>query len=1131
MDDKALAALVDKAKIKKQVVIGEEEAGEDDSGEIAEVPENAEEDDEDEDTDVPAVTDTLELDDARVAARARAIAWGRRAVDVGKLVKKPRGRTTEVHAAWKSELDVAAEQLVADVKLPGEFYLVRWGGTRKGAGTFYTRPQLTLPTVRRTLEPLLYEQTGDASLRVRPPEALLSLKVCDPAMGSGSFLVAALRVLTEAVIESLHVHERIEQQTNGRTVVRCEFLPEADRSLPSEGLEERLDAIVRRAVVEHCLYGVDIDSLAVELARVALWVETLDRRLPFTFLDHKLQRGNALVGAWLDDLQCYPAAAWKRGSPDQHWEGVNHPANQWHDKLTDLRKVIQELVDAADSGQRRLFEGSDSDTLGAALSRIRRLYSELQRVPASQSDFRAELWRTRILTDEEISKIRRYLDSWCAVWFWPYSELSTAPTPSDLGDRALQDDQTTRKVSEDVQFFHWELAFPDAFSQLTGGGFDAVVGNPPWETIHAQTLEFFSNHNPLYRSLTPIEAKSARNQLFAVVPEVEKAWLHLVGGVGSLNNWFRHSGRENCRPFHLQGGGKFYTHRLFLELALHLTRDGGRIGLILPSSVATEKGSILLRRNVIDHNKLEWFYDFENRQEIFPIHRSSRFAAVILQRGGATEVINAAVMEAELGRWAERTPNAIEIEREFIVKFSPSDYVLPLFGSPRDTDIMRCMLKDGVVFHGGSSGEWGIQYSRELNMSDDRELFRRRDVVETTASLTCLGDYVSTDEGRLLPLVEGRNVAQFQAFAKRWVSGKGRGAVWGDVPTGTLATGAQYYLPISDVVESRKVIMRPKVAVMDVTGATNTRSIVASCLPTVPSGHSVNNASFPEEQDPLNRALHLSAILNSFCFDWMVRQRLTGQHVSRYFLKDVALPRCQMRTPVSLLVLRLNATHPFFAAWWQELDGARCGYKRTWAVTQHERLRIRCMLDAVVAVLYGLDRADFAWILKDCDHPRTYLAAKVFCRRLDPKGFWRVDKAQGPELRHTVLSLAAFEDLQAAIAAAGDRDAGIQEFCEQNEGDGWMLPETLCLAGLGLTRTVDIGEYDERARTPQPVRSRLGERFLDWQLAQTPEESWAECEQHAKAILEGMSEAASPEPATIGAEPSSPQPRLPGMEH
>ena len=168
-------------------------------------------------------------------------------------------------------------------------------------------------------------------------------------------------------------------------------------------------------------------------------------------------------------------------------------------------------------------------------------------------------------------------------------------------------------------------------------------------------------------------------------------------------------------------------------------------------------------------------------------------------------------------------------------------------------------------------------------------------------------------------------------------------------------------------------------------------------------------------------------------------------------------------------------------------------------------LRLRCILDAIVSCCYGLSQDSIRWILRDCEHSKEHLSKLDLMQRLDPKGFWRVDKTEEPVLRHTVLSVAAFDDLQKFIAAAGgDRDAGIEAFCNQNDGDGWMLPETLCIADLRMTRTVDIGVYDEGALTPQPVRSRMGPRFLDWQLAQTPEESWVECERHANAIMEGL---------------------------
>jgi hypothetical protein len=385
MSDKTLAALVEKATVTNKSD-GEDEAEETDA-EDADVAEDADDGDGvvEEGTEV-AETELPLDDDDHARARARAVAWSRRAVVVGKLVKKPAGRNADKNPEYLAELNRAAEQLVAGLKLPGELYLVRWGGTRKGAGTFYTRPQLTQPTVRRTLEPLTHDEAGV----VRPPEVLLDLKVCDPAMGSGSFLVAALRVLTELVVESLQTHGRYHVVNNGHTMVDCDRLPEADRDLPSDGFDERLTAIVRRAVVERCLYGVDLDSLAAKLARVALWVETLDRKLPFTFLDHKLHCGNALVGAWIDHFRDYPVLAWWRQSPDEKWRGVTHDGNKWADDLKDMRKDILEEQKELISGQKNILAaGTSNDEIEAALARVRELYRRLRNVPASQPDKRA----------------------------------------------------------------------------------------------------------------------------------------------------------------------------------------------------------------------------------------------------------------------------------------------------------------------------------------------------------------------------------------------------------------------------------------------------------------------------------------------------------------------------------------------------------------------------------------------------------------------------------------------------------------------------------------------------------------------------------------------------------------------
>ena len=288
---------------------------------------------------------------------ARAQAWLEKAAVLAGLVKKPKARKGAGALEFNDHAQAlarAAQQLCARRIAPGQFFLVRWGGTRKGAGTFYTRPQLAAPTVRRTLQPLAFdalrsevdERTGlDTVVDWAPkrPEAILALKVCDCAMGSGSFLVGALRYLTDALVASLYHHKLIARADDGGvprmadgqiSEVLSDELLKLDPA--HEGFEEALRAQLKRHIVERCLYGVDLDPLAVELGRMALWVETMDRDLPFGFLDHKLKVGNSLVGTWFDTYRDYPAMAWQREGGDKDYQ-KDKPGNLVNHFYTNAR--------------------------------------------------------------------------------------------------------------------------------------------------------------------------------------------------------------------------------------------------------------------------------------------------------------------------------------------------------------------------------------------------------------------------------------------------------------------------------------------------------------------------------------------------------------------------------------------------------------------------------------------------------------------------------------------------------------------------------------------------------------------------------------------------------------------------
>ena len=234
--------------------------------------------------------------------------------------------------------------------LPGEWYLVRWGGTRKGSGSFYTRPGLAIPTVQRTLRPLAYDPPAGADGKPDTsraagtldaeshPSRFWILTVCDPACGSGTFPLAALRFPYRGAVCFAAASRAHRTRRRARSLVRLlcidgdersEHERLADELIPcppdDDDFEPRLKAVLRRHVVERCIYAVDLDPLAVELCRLSLWIETMDRTLPFGFLDHKVKCGNSLIGAWFDQFQHYPVMAWKNreGGDKNHSNGVH----------------------------------------------------------------------------------------------------------------------------------------------------------------------------------------------------------------------------------------------------------------------------------------------------------------------------------------------------------------------------------------------------------------------------------------------------------------------------------------------------------------------------------------------------------------------------------------------------------------------------------------------------------------------------------------------------------------------------------------------------------------------------------------------------------------------------------------
>jgi hypothetical protein len=1233
---------------------GDDEGQEEDAEPSQEELQDAESDEEEAEAlnDDDQETADDEIVDARRSTRLRAEDWARRAVIVTRLVKaKNSAKTPEHKAAYERSVHEKAKQLVRKVILPGEWFLVRWGGTRKGAGTFYTRPGLSVPTVHRTLRPLAYTAptSADGSANTmapatqwtpKLPEEILSIKVCDPACGSGSFPVAALRFLTEAMYASLHHHGRIAAfedraivsllQASGSSgdTLGTELIPARP---DDEVFEARLKARLRRHVVERCIYGVDLDPLAVELCRLALWIETMDRDLPFSFLDHKIKCGNGLIGAWFDQFQHYPVMAWKKreAGDEKHTNGVHFTKGartaaikDWvKNTLTpDLRLFLQASSLFSEDLQEKAARAHED-----ALAVLNRLHE----MPVHDAAERSRLYRTELIGSASYQRLKAAMDLWCACWFWPADNLDIAPLPSTLTNPSEETLAEARRIAQQQRFFHWELEFPDVFRAF-GDGFDAMIGNPPWETSKPNSKEFFSNIDPLYRTYGKQEAIKRQTEYFED-NRVETEWINysaeyraqsnFVGNVANAfgdpdssadaekfvikqgkDNLVLHSHWRSARkkskayadPHHgyrLQGSGDVNLYKLFVEQALVLLRTSGRVGLIVPSGVYSDYGTAPLRKQFLDHCNWEWLFGFENRNKLFDIDSRFKFNPIIVEKGGSTQHINTAFMRRDLADWEHAEDFAVGYGREQVERFSPKSLAILEIQSQKDLEILEKIYANSVLLGDDGPDGWGVKYSREFDMTNDSHLFPPRpkweeqgyrpdeysrwlkgawrpidqlwteiginpanvvpadiiledwlfdssagperrtaeakfvhghllkpgDVAKTQWCVRCAqppydslpipradipaGIILSRDgsewihedavEDVALPLYQGVMVHELQNNVSEYLGGAGHRAKWKRFEQFTDSVSPQFLLSAEELPKDKP---NTSIAFRALARSTDERTIICSVIDKVPCGNSLGILSMSSHGTKTNYGAAVSA---SFVFDWTLRRRIAGTNINSFFLWETGWPNSSWCISV---IGKLSTDMVFpgkrFASRWIKAQSCieRPLFAR-WAITTCTQLYKKCIIDSLVAEGFGLSTNDLEMILIDCELPAHTMIDAATISRLDPRGFWRVDKDKDPELRHTVLTLIAFHDLQKKIEeCGGDRDKGIEAFLNQNNGEGWMLPETLRLADYGLG-------HDDRALEHQPVASRLGPRFYDWQLAQTAEESWRECHLHARNML------------------------------
>jgi hypothetical protein len=711
------------------------------------------------------LADELALDDAVVrhamlALTTRRSTEGRERIAYGDLGVEQLG------GIYERLLDFAPPSDSASGAVPSLVKTER----RKATGSFYTPRALTEYVVRRTLAPLV----ADAS-----PDDVLALRVLDPAMGSGAFLVAACRYLAAA-----YEHALVQ-----RGDLDPDDVADADR------------AQFRRIVAQRCLFGVDINPMAVQLGRLSLWLSTLAADRPLTFLDHHLRAGDSLAGASLEDVLRQPP-------PGRH---------------AGRRAAALPLF--ADS--------SFDDALGAAIA-IRRGIAMDPGDTIEQVRAKEHALSTLHFGDTALTRWKAVADLWCSGWFRDpgdrraframFSALADevlsgrAMLPANLG-RAMM--ASGRAIAEAQRFFHWPMEFPEVFygeggESLANAGFDAVVGNPPWEMLRGDRGD-----------------STARDRARAAASR--------------LSDFVRGSG-----VYRLQGDGHMNLYQLFLERALRLVRRGGRIGLILPSGFGTDHGCASLRRALLDRTVVDTYAGFENRDALFPVHRSLKFLLVTSTAGLPTTIIparfglrRADVLDELADSGAD--PAAIGLARPLLDRVSGTQCVIPEVRTRRDLEIVTA-----VVFRIPALGDrdgWNVTFGRELNATEDRRHF--------------------VDEGSGVRVIEGKHVAPFRVDLER---SRHR------IPTRVAARLAG----------GRGAHLQPRLAYRDVSSATNRLTLIAAI---VPPGVLTTHTLFCSKE-PLDSGaqLYLCAMFNSLVANYLVRLQI-GSHVTVSLMERLPVPK------------------------------------------------------------------------------------------------------------------------------------------------------------------------------------------------------------------------------------------------
>ncbi len=850
----------------------------------------------------------------------------------------------------------------------------RAGNDRKQTGSYYTPTSLIEVLLDSSLNPVIDDAVKRGEETATGPDAtdsivteLLSLTVCDPACGSGHFLVAASR----------------------RIAKRVAAVREGNPEPTIESVRHALHEVIAR-----CIYGVDLEPMAVELAKVSLWLEAMEPGKPLGFLDAHIKHGNSLIGT----------------TPELMAEGV--PARAFKLIEGDDKDIVRSLADRNElerTPQETLFDRPTQPKISTA-----ELAREMLEITAAPADALTDVRRQtkayeQLLTSSRYMTARRRADAWCAAFVWEKTKGAGkfAVTQETFLSLNKPDGEIQRETHQEIirlrdlyRFFHWHIEFPNIFPDDEPGGFDCVLGNPPWDKIDFEDKKYFSIVEPRIAAMAGAKRRAEIQNWMNEHPEAGERYnqarrrvkgsFHFMGSSGSYPSM--------AKGLSIKGVNSLLVDQLFAELTSYLIAGRGRAGVIVPTAIGTGAGAQHLFGKLSSSGRIASLFDFENRRSrlsrgearLFFPGVDSRIKFCLLSLTGAEVTEPETRLASFLGDTMELEDRSkvFTLTPDEITLINPNSGTLPVFRNRRDADLTTFVYRRLPVLWNERKprgNSWKISFTRLFDMTDDSDIFQTQVELEA-AGWALEGNIFVKGNERKLPLYEAKMVDFFNhraadvirsetalnrqnqprylqqtdlrnpsrfAFSLNWVHENGAIKV----------RRRDRDVKVDGVRESLRKLSWEREWLCgwcDVTSSTNERTSIPAFLPISAVGH-----TFPvmlPKTSPRQTA-GLIAVQSSLVFDFISRQKIGGIHMALMTWKQLPVPTPKMLDPhldfIVPRVLELTYTAHDMAGLAADLDDT--GQPFIW--DDDRRAHIRAELDALFFYLYGISRDDAEYIM------------------------------------------------------------------------------------------------------------------------------------------------------------------------